>query len=46
MHPAKTVVVGSRNVAVGVVVVVVDRMSNDRQRDRVIGERIRHLVRS
>lgn len=42
MHPAKMVVVDSRNV---VVVVVVDRMSNDRQRDRVIGEHIRHPVR-
>ena len=43
-HPAETVVVGSRKVAV-VVVVAVDRMSNDKQRDRVIEERIHHLVR-
>ncbi len=42
-HPGDTVVAGD-TIAV-VVVTGVGRMSNDRQRDRVIEERIHHLVR-
>lgn len=42
MHLGGTTAVGNRSFVV--VVLVVDRRSNDRQRDRVIGEHIPHRI--